>query len=153
MPPDPVTPAIGTRLPGDPRRPAHALRQVKNVGHTRESRKSPRCGLCVDTRPRRVQALYARVVQDGARANTRRASHKFGRSERVGLRCIAGTRDRIAPRRGGVQLRSSPDFHTLRCGGLREQMRKPVVTVCALDEGVRGALHPHCRVQASPEQF
>ena len=61
--------------------------------------------------------------------------------------------DRIAQRRGGVQLRSSLDFHTLRCGGLREQMRKPVVTVCALDEGVRAALHPHRGVQAGPEPF
>ena len=53
-------------------------------------------------------------------------------------------------RRGGPVPSAARHF---RCGELRYQTRKPVVTVCALDEGVRGALHPHCRVQASPEQF
>lgn len=62
--------------------------------------------------------------------------------------------DRIAHRRGGAQLRSSLDFHTPPVWrALREQMRKPVVTVCALDEGVRAALHPHRGVQAGPEPF
>ena len=58
---------------------------------------------------------------------------------------------------GAVARSSARHFHTftlsLRCGGLREQMRKPVVTVCALDEGVRAALHPHRGVQAGPEPF